>query len=382
MSISQNFPTIVPSLSLDFANTKKLDPRISFSRASSARYYNGVTTTKAEENLLLQSQAFDNASWVKTRVAVTANATASPDGTVTADKLIPNATLSTFHIAQVVTTTAAAHTYSAYLKAGEYTWAILYALGVDQGTYFDLVNGVVGSSFVAAPTSSSITSVGDGWYRCSITFTATTSTSTRVYPVPADATTTFTGDGTSGIFLWGAQLEAGAFATSYIPTVTSQVTRAADNASMIGNNFARWYNQTEGTFYAEAFSRQSAGGASRFALVASDGTGNNRIGLSPEIGNTTAGLQVVFAGSVVAAPTIAITNNAIYKIAGAYKINSFNAAVGGVLATEDTSGNVPVVSSMNIGSNQAGAAFVNGNIARIGYWPRRLANSELQAVTA
>jgi hypothetical protein len=97
MSIAQNFPTISPSLSLDFANVQALDPRITFTRASTATYY-GTRTALAEQNLLLYSQEFDNAAWTKTSTTVTANSTTAPDGTTTADTLIPNTT-NTYHAA-------------------------------------------------------------------------------------------------------------------------------------------------------------------------------------------------------------------------------------------------------------------------------------------
>jgi len=87
MSISQNFPALKPSLLLDFANTKKLDSRVTFARASEGRYYDGQTVAKAEENLLQYSQEFDNAYWTKSATTVTANATAAPDGTTTAEQI-------------------------------------------------------------------------------------------------------------------------------------------------------------------------------------------------------------------------------------------------------------------------------------------------------
>jgi hypothetical protein len=213
------------SLYLNFLAGAPLDSRITFSRGSNATLVDSTgKITYAPANLLLQSQTFDNASWTKAAVTVTANATAAPDGTSTADKLTPDVTSASHFAGQTVTTTAVAHTYSAYLKADGYSWAILYASGVNQGVYFDLANGVVGSSFIGAPTSSSITPVGNGWYLCSITFTATTGTAARVYASPANTVSTFAGDGTSGIFVWGAQIEPVTYQTTpstYVATTTA-----------------------------------------------------------------------------------------------------------------------------------------------------------------
>jgi hypothetical protein len=88
MSISQNYGNTNPSLLLNFAAVKKLDPRITYARASEARYYDGKTVAKAEENLFLYSQDFDSAAWPKTSATVTANSTTAPDGTATADTVI------------------------------------------------------------------------------------------------------------------------------------------------------------------------------------------------------------------------------------------------------------------------------------------------------
>lgn len=214
------------SLYLNFLAGAPLDSRVTFTRGSNATLVDRTgKITYAPANLLLQSQTFDNASWVKSAATVTANTTVAPDGTSTADKLTPDVTLASHFAGQTVTTTAVAHTYSAYLKADGYSWAILYASGVNQGVYFDLANGVVGSSFIGAPTSSSITPVGNGWYLCSITFTATTGTAARVYVSPANTVSTFAGDGVSGLFLWGAQLEPVTYQT--VPGTYNATTTAA-----------------------------------------------------------------------------------------------------------------------------------------------------------
>ena len=140
------------------------------------------------------------------------------------------------------------------------------------GARFNLNTGTVEG--VANYSSASIQSVGNGWYRCIAIGTA--SAVTGVYFNISNTATqlAYSGDGTSGIYLWGAQLEAGSFATSYIPTVASQVTRAADVAVMTGTNFSSWYNQTEGTVYTEY---DSAGGVTPCAVSIDDTTSNNRI---------------------------------------------------------------------------------------------------------
>ena len=224
MSIASNFPAIKPTLLLDFANTEQLDPRITFTRASTATYY-GTQTAKAEENLLLQSQAFDVSPWLTVAASVTANTSTAPDGTSTADKLTPDTTSAAHYIRQVVTGTAQTYAYSVFAKADGYSWLQLWDAFDSGFANFDVTNGVTGQ--VSAGVTSSITSVGSGWYRCTIVKSLIASSQQMrigVYDSDANRNASFTGDGTSGIILWGAQLEQRSAVTAYTPTTTQPIT--------------------------------------------------------------------------------------------------------------------------------------------------------------
>lgn len=187
-------------------------------------------------NFLLQSEAFDNAAWNKTRTSVAANAALAPDGTMTADKLVEDTTATGSHGVNQVTsaTSGAVYTYTVYAKAGERNWLCLV---VNTGAgfpaaWFDLSLGAKGSG-----TGHSIEAVGNGWYRCSFTVTSSAVTlNAFVLVVNANGNQNYTGDGTSGIYIWGAQLEVGTSPTSYIPTADAQVTRAADIPGRIVTN--------------------------------------------------------------------------------------------------------------------------------------------------
>lgn len=174
------------------------------------------------------------------------------------------------------------------------------------------------------------------------------------------------------------QLELGAFATSVIPTTTTALTRNADVASMTGTNFSSWYNQTEGTFFAEATSAWASGNI----VGSSDGTNNNRIFLGIASGPASR-LLITTLGSSVASITVPYTLNTVVKGAGAYKENSSQYAANGVLGVEDTVCTIPTVNRLSIGTNTtASDFFLNGYIRRIAYYPTRLPNSTLQALTA
>jgi hypothetical protein len=248
MTIQANFPAIKPSLLLDFANTKQLDSRITYTRASTATFYNGVTTAKAEENLVLYSQDFDNVYWNKNNCNITPNTTTAPDGTSTADSLIEN-TANTIHylsapigggvIGQV-------YTVSIYAKANTRTIILLYtAMNGGGGTYFDLSAGTIGTTNGVAPTSSAISSVGSGWYRCSITYTATITSGVNAFQcflVQSGTTVSYTGDGTSGVFVWGAQLEQRSAVSAYTATTTQAITNYIPALQTAASGVARFDN--------------------------------------------------------------------------------------------------------------------------------------------
>jgi len=195
-----------------------------------------------------------------------------------------------------------------------------------------------------------------------------------------------TGNGFSGIFFWGAQLEAGAFPTSYIPTVASQVTRAADSANMLGVNFSSWYRADEGTLYAEW--QKFAPSAFQSVVMASDGTSSNvfAIGHGSIFGGNNNLRFDVSAGGTSQASITTITNspsNTFAKTAAAYAVNDFSVVSNGGSAGTDTLGVLPVVNRLIIGANAAGTGtFLNGTIRKLAYYPKRLSNTEIVALTS
>jgi hypothetical protein len=348
----------------------------------------GLLVEEQRTNLVLRSEEFDNASWSKTRSTVTANTIIAPDGTLTGDKLVENTDTNTHILLPnlgITLSTGVAYSYSIYAKAGERS---ICRLGNNdlQGVFFDLATGTVTS--VGSGFTGSITSVGNGWYRLNAVQTSNSNATGRlvVSLVSTGTTTSYTGDGYSGIYIWGAQLEAGAFPTSYIPTVASQVTRSADAASMVGANFSSWFRQDEGTLYVDYFSGLSNNPQSPFII--DDATLNNRIGLFADVST---------GGSISPAAVVAANNtsqaslsfgvaaaSAPHKMALAYKVDNFAGVFDAGSAVTDTSGIIPVVNGAGIGSTRVLAApnYINSHIRKISYYPKALTATQLQALTS
>ena len=172
----------------------------------------GLLIEQQSTNLLTYSADFSNAAWTKTASSITSAANIAPDGTQTGSKLVANSTSTTHYVSQTITSQAASWTYSVYAKAGEYNRLVLFA-NLPNYIGFNLSTGTVESTLGTGWTSASITAVGNGWYRCSGTSTSI-ATGTAVYISVFNASytngntaPTFVGDGYSGIYIWGAQLE-------------------------------------------------------------------------------------------------------------------------------------------------------------------------------
>ena len=213
-----------------FPTTDRLNvPRLSYEYGSAP----ALLLEPQRTNLALQSESFDNVSWIKSNSSVTANTTTSPDGNTTADSLIEN-TSSGLHFVYQSVGIAGTYTLSFYVKANTRNWVYITMFDgiADRGAFFNVSTGVVGN--IDSGVTASIQSVGNGWYRCIVTATNLAVFSSSCQLATANGTRIYTGDGTSGLFIWGAQLELGAYATTYIPTQATSVTRIAD--SLTGNN--------------------------------------------------------------------------------------------------------------------------------------------------
>jgi hypothetical protein len=227
-----------PSLDLNFADSKSLvdattgQSLVTFTRASSGTYVgsDGVVKT-AVTNLLLRSEEFDNVAWVKFNSTISTNTTTSPIGTQTADSLVETSTNTTHVVYQDYSTTrVGTYAYSIYLKANQRTRVqlILSDSGVNNvNALFNLSAGAVisqANSGTGSGVSATIQEVGSGWYRCTLAGSPANSLTAirpHVYLLDSANNQVYAGDGTSGIYLWGAQLEQSSTVGEYIPTTST-----------------------------------------------------------------------------------------------------------------------------------------------------------------
>ena len=371
-------------------------PALQTAAAGVARFEHNPTTGESlgleiEEqrtNLLTYSSDYSNAAWTKSNATVTSNTVVAPDGTQTGQWVI--GTGAGERIQQTFTATSTTKTISVYVKSTGYsgTWTTSGAtLLLFNSTTSSVIGNIAftGSTFTPAAGGTSV-AVGNGWYRISITVSSgiTIGNSLIAY---------FYTDNTQGnsspasLYIWGAQLEAGSFATSYIPTVASQVTRSAESASMTGTNFSSWYRADEGTLYTESQlpTLQTAGNPRVASL--SDNTNNNELSTLYALGTPALGFNVKVNNSFVAILSTTVASSAITsasKNAAAYMVNDFAISVNGATVATDTAGAIPIVNRLNIGAGPidiSGSQGINGNIRKIAYYPKRLTNAELQGLT-
>jgi len=247
---------------------------------------------------------------------------------------------------------------------------------------FNLSTGAVGTT--TGITVAQAEDLGNGWYRCEVTATATATASTTlsVQLGTGDQGISYTGDGTSGIYIYGAQLEQGAFPTSYIPTSGATATRSADVASMSVDAFG--YNQSEGSVVVEA-TLASSSYASNANLMSFADSGNadfTRLWVWSGADNSIR-WAVTEGGATQVDSTRTYTEQQDFVVGAVYSTNDFAVVLDGGSAATDTSGSVTSdIAKLNVGSKTGSTEFMTGHIKSIRYYPRRLTNAQLQEITS
>jgi len=362
-------------------------PRIDHDPVTLAK--RGLLMEEARTNLLTFSEQFDNAAWIESNIStIVAGTTVAPDGTATAETLTASAGSNIYGVyaTGVTVTSAATYTVSFFVKKGTHRYVYVNITSTNDwiAAVYDLDGGGTAATQTAVGASSGTVSAssqidyGGGWYRISLTGSSSGTSKAILVGFAAGATgqsfntggnISFNAAGTETFHVWGAQLEAGAFPTSYIPTTTASVTRAADACSIATSLFP--YSATAGSAVGDITNAVSA--AASFTI--SDGTTNER--LLFYAAGTNLSLRVVDGGVIQAELASGVSTISTFKQGGAWAANDIAHCVNGGAVGADASATLPTVNKINIGSGHSGGNSVSGHIRQFTYLPRRITNAEL-----
>ena len=416
MSIRNTYPTIRPSLNLNFARSRTLDPRITFSRTTTGTYMDsdglikvasadearfdhkyedgnivslGLLVEEERTNIVRKSEDLTIGRWseVGDGVTVTTNQAVAPDGNTTADKVGIKTTDTggkgiQSSILNVGLSTGTAITSSIFCKADDHNYVRVQMEGGGNsgGIVVDLSDGSLVSE-LSSPDSHNIEPYPNDWYRISVTSTTanTAATALRVLLTDASGNTLFIGTVGNGVFMWGGQHEVGAFATSYIPTddTAGGKTRNPDNVSMTGDNFSDWYNQSEGTLYVRANSDAGSGLRGVAALNFPSNFADDRFDIRYDQSGFSRGQ---FNPSALTRTSGYNFTNPKFILSYGENYNAFgiNADI-----TQLTSSFTPstIINTLQIGTFDNFRYHLGGTISKLTYYPRRLTNAQLQNLT-
>lgn len=411
---------IIPDPVVEYSFLSSVNSDLQFLRSGSATYFNnegvmatagineprfeydpitlvakGLLLEETRTNHLLRSEHFGNATWSKNASTVTNDLSISPNGYQTADKITNDTSNATHGVSQSVSVDATGtYTLSVYASMTEDAVTRWVRLAMVSGVnrveaWFDLLTGTLGSVAnvgVGSLAESKIVPVGNGYYRLILTGkpdttnTGVVSNLIRLAQSNNDLSA-YTGNTTQSIYVFGAQMETGTFATSYIYTTTTGVTRAADALNSIEPHFSTWFNKTVGTFALE-FSGFGKGKTSGVMFVQKSASAPRYQMTYSSTGSV--GAAVVNDLGTVVVPGLGgagvVTFGDISKAAFTYKENDFASTRDGLTPATDNSGDLPLtVDVARFGF--ANGIPLNGHLRRFRYWKYRLTNAHLQEIT-
>ena len=420
IELSDDYPTIEPSLKLNFARSRSLDPRITFTRASVGTYVGrdgliktagedearfdhdpltleslGLLTEESRSNSLTYSQPTSAASFGSSGT-FTYNAATAPNGATEAFRITHNGSSgnSNWRATRSITFGADSMVLSVWAKGdggnNYFVWSFQGLGGAIVRAGFKL-EGDGETSIITNGNGGhtlQIEKYPDGWYRCIIIANTQSSGGTTQFLYTVSAYSEHSSISGGSVLLWGFQLESGAFATSYIPTSGSAVTRAADTAKITGTNFTDFYNNQESTivcnFTQNAPTSSSVSGNERLYSFRKDSGADTRID---------------YVTYNAYHPYIAVDGSAVANLSGfthlygglesktavRVKENDFAVAFNGTIESTDSSGTWPPTSNniieVFIGSQSTNTNNLNGHIKQFSYYTKALPNAQLQSLT-
>ena len=367
-------------------------PRIDYTDSS-----DGVLLLEnSATNLVTYSEDFSNSAWTKGNTTITSDSLISPNGSLNASTLTDN-TANTIHRLRDSISLSASTDYGLSIFAKKGTLSNIQLALINTANshtasrVFDLENGVLGESITSGGTlsDSKITDYGNGWYRCEITsqFSSTPNTYQVTLATKSSGNSstgnqvTYDGDGNGNVYLWGAQLEQGSYATSYIPTSGSTVQRAADTASGAGNSEV--FNDSEGVLFADMSALADDGTVRSIAL--SDGTGINRINIRFRSQSNELSYSLFVSGETTKSMihTVSDTRD-FHKTAAYWKQDDLKFYVNGFLVDSINSANMLPSNTLNRLNFDSGAGLSDlyGKTKEIGYYDTALTDEELEYITS
>jgi len=349
------------------------EPRIDFSNDAKG----ALLLEPTRSNLIIYSEDFSQSAWVKTNIAITSNNTISPDGALNGTKLNENTVSSTnFRLRGSSVVTTGANTLSIFAKASERNWIKLRE-NAQTGRYafFDLKNGIVGQTNA---DDAIIEYYGNGWYKLSIT-DVLTSVALDVRIAIADGVDSYNGVIGNGVYVWGAQIEQGSYATSYIPNFgnLAGATRSADSSSQTVPSGI--IGQTEGVIFLDIQMPSTIQSNTTFSI--GGGTSGEYAQLEIRSDLSINWRYRQGADDYINENVGSYVGGDRLKLAFAYKNGSSVLYKNGVSIATDN-GSIASNSWNNVNfSNFSGTGSLNANVNQTSLYSTRLSNAELQALT-
>ena len=336
-------------------------------------------------NLITYSEDFSDSSWTKGASTITSNATISPYGSLNADKLVENTSIANHRVYKIISiVNLQKYTQSIFVKKGERRY-LQIAFGSKfssvQWANFDLEDGIV--TLDNGGVNAKIENFGNGWYRCSATSTATVTSSEAFYinminNPNSGRFESYQGDGTSGIYIWGFEVEQGSYPTSYIPTNGSTVTRSAETAN--GSGDASTFNDSEGVLMAEIKGLSSSDTSNRRLGITKNGTYE---GLRLQMDNGTIGATLYDGTTNQYSKVVNIDNSIFNKVAFKYKANDFALWINGIEYHPQSSGITFVDGTLDdLSFDYVGGNDLYSNTKQVQYFDSALTDSELETLTS
>ena len=364
-------------------------PRIDYTSGQGA-----ILVEPQSTNSVLRSEDTDNVIWIKEFISSSNNNTLSPSGVLNASKIFANSTSNIYtrrlRTPSAAVTSGITYTSSFFVKKAQYNFIhFRYSYGggdiglcLNMNTFAVTQGFIDGNNPTSFPPSYFVVNYPNGWVRVVATFTAPSTTNFILFVQPSTSATTtlHTPVLNDGFFFWGAQLEAGSYATSYIPTVASTVTRNADVISKTG--ISSLIGQTEGAVFVELNFNSSTSKTNVNRIVELTNSINSDRIIIAFSGVNSLITRVTVSGVEQASFTAAGIAVGKLKVALSYSSNGCKFYINGVLRQSNLSATIPITNTINLGfSGATSGNHLNDSINSFQLYKTALTDTECITLT-